>query len=180
AFKQPLHAEADAEQRPQLANPRENRLDPRGTEGFRRAEMTDARHDDRVGGGEIVGPLRREQLRAERGKRFAHRREITRLVVDQRNHRRPLVLGSIFASRLSFATATRSARANALNTASMWWWLDRPYRTFTCTFARAPIANPSKKSWTSSVCRSPTFTSLTLRSTTACGRPPRSIAATAS
>ena len=32
---------------------------------------------------------------------------------------RPL-LGSIFASRLSFATATRNARANALKTASMW------------------------------------------------------------
>ena len=42
------------------------------------------------------------------------------LVIDQRNHSRPLVLGSIFASRLSFATATRRARANALNTASTW------------------------------------------------------------
>ena len=36
------------------------------------------------------------------------------------------MLGSIFASRASFAQATRSARANALNTASTWWWLESP------------------------------------------------------
>ena len=37
-----------------------------------------------------------------------------------------IVLGSILASRASLAHATRRARANALNTASTWWWLDRP------------------------------------------------------
>ena len=73
------------------------------------------------------------------------------------------MLGSIFASRASRAQATRSARANALNTASMWWWLDRPYSTLTCTLARAPDAKPSKKSCTSSVCRSPTFRHLDLQ-----------------
>ena len=75
--------------------------------------------------------------------------------------------------------ATRSARANALNSASILWWLDRPYTTFTCTLARAADANPSKKSCTSSVCRSPTRRVFTFRSTTAYGRPLRSTAATA-
>ena len=48
-----------------------------------------------------------------------------RLVVDEGNHGAPSLtavlwsIGSILASRLSFAQATRSARANALNTASI-------------------------------------------------------------
>ena len=40
--------------------------------------------------------------------------QIAGAVVEQRDHSRPFVLGSIFASRRSFAQATRSARANAL------------------------------------------------------------------
>ena len=50
--------------------------------------------------------------------RLAHRRQVAGAVVDERDHSSPFVLGSIFASRASFAQATRSARANALNTAS--------------------------------------------------------------
>mgnify|MGYP003693635583 CR=1 FL=1 len=72
------------------------------------------------------------------GQRLAHRRQVAGAVVDERNHSSPFVLGSIFARRASFAHATRSARANALNTASMWWWLERPYSTLTWTLARAP------------------------------------------
>ena len=66
------------------------------------------------------------KLGAERRERLAHRRQVAGAVVDERDHSSPFVLGSIFASRASFAQATRSARANALNTASMWWWLERP------------------------------------------------------
>ena len=49
-----------------------------------------------------------------------HRRQVSRPVIDNRDHSSPFVLGSIVASRASFAHATRSARANALNTASTW------------------------------------------------------------
>ena len=56
---------------------------------------------------------------AKRRERLADRREIAGAVVDQRDHSSPFVLGSIFASRRSFAQATRSARANALKHASI-------------------------------------------------------------
>ena len=83
-------------------------------------------------------------------KRLAHRGEVAGAVVDERDHSSSFVLGSTRARRRSRAHATRSARANALNDASIRWWLDRPYSTFTWTFARAPSAKPSKKSVTSS------------------------------
>ena len=38
-------------------------------------------------------------------------------------HSSPFVLGITFASRRSREHAMRSARANALNSASIWWWL---------------------------------------------------------
>src|SRR5262249_49137307 len=110
------------------------------------AEVSDAGHDDGLRLGQFGGLFRREKRRAKRGERLPHRGQVPGLVVDQGNHRSPFVLGSIFARRLSRATATRNARANALQTASTWWWLERPYSTFTCTSARAPIATPSKKS----------------------------------
>ena len=81
--------------------------------------MTDAWHDDADRPREIVRRVGREDLGLDRGERLPHRREIPGLVVDERDHNNPFVLGSIFASRLSFAHATRSARANALNTASI-------------------------------------------------------------
>ena len=68
---------------------------------------------------ELAGRLGREDVGADRGERLAHRREVAGAVVDERDHSSPFVLGSILASRLSFAQATRSARANALNTASI-------------------------------------------------------------
>ena len=73
-----------------------------------------------TGGAVQVGRLlRRHELCAQGRQRLPDRREIASTVVNQRNHNNPFVLGNIFASRLSFAQATRSARANALNTASM-------------------------------------------------------------
>ena len=81
--------------------------------------MPDARHDDAVGAGEIDGEPRREQLGARRGEALADRRQVAGAVVDERNHNSSLVLGSTRASRLSFEHAKRSARANALNSASI-------------------------------------------------------------
>src|SRR6185295_9046965 len=126
ALEQPLHAEADAEDRTSLADALEDRVLPRAFQRAGRAEMTDARHDDAPRRRELSGARRHDDLGADGGERFLHRREIAGAVVDQGNHSRPFVLGSIRARRLSFAHATRSARANALNTASIRWWLDRP------------------------------------------------------
>jgi hypothetical protein len=59
------------------------------------------------------------QVGSNRRERLSNGGEVASLVIDQRNHSKPLVLGNIRASCLSFEQATRNARANALNTASM-------------------------------------------------------------
>ena len=119
AGEQPLQPETDAEQRPPVRGVPANGPDPVVIEGGGRAEMADARHHDRGRPLEIGRRRRVVQLGANRGERLAHGREIAGLVIDERNHSSPLVLGSMRASCLSFEQATRSARANALNTASM-------------------------------------------------------------
>jgi len=63
---------------------------------------------------------------AKRCEGLHHRSQIAGLVVDDCDHNKPLVLGSISPSCLSREQATRRARANALNSASILWWLDRP------------------------------------------------------
>src|SRR5579875_131945 len=68
-----------------------------------------------------------------------------------KHHSSPLVLGRRSRIRSSREQAPRMARAKALKMASILWWLERPYMVFTCTFAFAPRAKPSKKSGTSSV-----------------------------
>src|SRR5262245_8916174 len=156
SLEQPVHAEADAEKGPAFADALEDAFDPVAVERSRGAEVSHARDDDAASLAKRIRPFRHEHVGADRRQRLLDGRQVSGLVIDQRDHKRPLVLGSIRASRLSFAHATRSARPNALKTASILWWLERPYRTLTCTFARAPIAKPSKKSCTSSVCRSPT------------------------
>src|SRR6185437_1719987 len=54
------------------------------------------------------------------------RANIAGSIIDNRDHRSPLVLGSILANCLSREQATRTARAKALNRASILWWLERP------------------------------------------------------
>src|SRR5262249_15812213 len=149
-FEEPLHAEADAEQRSAERDAFDHGVDPGLVERARGVEVADAGHDDRAGAGELWRFERCEHLRANCAQRLPPRRQVAGLVVDEcdRHQSSPLVDGSMRASRLSRAQATRSARANALKTASILWWLDRPYITLTCTFARAPIAKPSKKSCT--------------------------------
>src|ERR1700728_3602828 len=95
--------------------------------------------------------------------------QIAGFVVDDydldRHQSSPLVDGSTSASWLSRETATLRARAKALKMASILWWLLRPYMVLTWTLAWAPRAKPSKKSVTSSDCRSPTRRVRTLVST---------------
>ena len=119
-LEQPLHPQADAEQRTAVADVLQDGVDPRCIERARGAEMAHARHDHAAGVGNLGGRLGNEHRRADGREGFLHRRQISRAVVDERDgsHRSPFVLGSIRASRLSVAHATRSARANALNAAS--------------------------------------------------------------
>ncbi len=95
-------------------------LVPGTLEGGRGREVADAGHDDAAGVGEDCGCLGHDEVRAEERQRLLDGRQVAGAVVDQRNHSSPLVLGSILARRSSREQATRSARANALNTASMW------------------------------------------------------------
>src|SRR6185295_3961696 len=119
AFEQPLHPDANAEQRLAVARRVVDRGPPRLIEPRRRAEVADAGHDDRIGAAAFVRRGWHEVRSAQRRERLLHRGEVAGSVIDERDHNNPFVLGSIFASRASFAHATRSALANALNTASM-------------------------------------------------------------
>ena len=120
SFEQPLHSETDAEQRLAAADLTGNRIAPWADERSRGFEVADTGDNQRGEALQFVGRCRCCVLGAERGQRLADRRQVAGAVVDQRNHSSPFVLGSIFASRASRAHATRNARANALNTASMW------------------------------------------------------------
>ena len=120
ALEQPLHAEADAEQR-------RARRRPRARIAARHSPSSAAVAPKWPTPGTTM-PLApassggvgwREQLRAGRGEPLADRRQVAGAVVDERDHSSPLVLGSIRARRAIRAHATRSARANALNTASI-------------------------------------------------------------
>ena len=91
--------------------------------------MADAGHDDGARAGEIRRRLAASELRAHRRESLAHRGQVAGAVIDQRNgphalsllpHSSPLVLGSVRASCRSREHAKRSARANALNSASIW------------------------------------------------------------
>jgi len=118
AFEEPLHAEADAEERRPAADRGSNRVAPGSDQRFRRREVADARHDHRREPRELAGCRRSRELSAERRECLTHGRQVAGAVVDKGDHSRPFVLGNIFARRASRAQATRSARPNALNTAS--------------------------------------------------------------
>src|SRR6185295_2528141 len=66
ALEQPLHAEANAEQRPSFADAPQNALNPFGSECTRRTEMSDAGHDDRRRVADRTRGGRREQIGAKR------------------------------------------------------------------------------------------------------------------
>src|SRR5213594_1042913 len=110
AFEQPVHAETDPEKRPAFADALENGLDPRGVERSRRTEMSHAGDDDASRLAKRIRCFRYEHVGADRRQRLLHGGQVPGLVVDERDHSSPLVLGSIRASRLSRAQATRSAR----------------------------------------------------------------------
>ena len=74
--------------------------------------MSDAGQNDAVRAADdfrIAGDAR---FVSDMVQRLLHRSEVARAIVDDGDHSRPFVLGSIFAIRRSRQQATRSARAN--------------------------------------------------------------------
>src|SRR5580704_10891064 len=181
AGQKPLHAHANPQERHPPGNCLSHgRSDPGLVQPARSREMTHARQDHKAGCIYVFRTIRYRDLGVQIAQCLDDRSQVAGPVVDDGNgyHSNPLVLGNISPSCLSREQATRSARANALKRASILWWFDRPYMVMTCTLARAPRANPSKKSSTSSLCKSPTRRFFTLVLTTQDTRPLKSTAAT--
>ena len=120
SLEEPLHAETDAEQRAAGCRQIGQRAAPRVAErpGFR--EVSDAGNHDGTGAGEILRFTRQGDGGSRRLQAALDRREVAGAVVDEGDHNSPFVLGSVRARRRSRAQAMRSARANALNMASIW------------------------------------------------------------
>src|SRR5215469_559271 len=91
-----------------------------------RLEVPDSRNNPLLGMSHNVRVIADDALRTEVLNRLRYRCQVPGSVINNCNHSRPLVVGNILANCLSFEQATRNARANALNSASILWWLERP------------------------------------------------------
>ena len=111
AFKEPLHPEADPEERRRAcAHGRSDRVAPRADERSRRREVADTRHYQR---GIPRAFLRRDgrcELSPERRERLAHRREVARAVIDQRDHSESLWCSAASSRAARPARTRRAAR----------------------------------------------------------------------
>jgi hypothetical protein len=121
-LEEPLEAEADSEHGCAVGDRGTNRCCPRFAQGACRLEVPDTGNDDGFRVREVGGSRGRVQVRADSGEALPHRCQISCAVVDQGDvlHAwiNPFVLGNTRASRRSREHANRSARANALNSAS--------------------------------------------------------------
>src|ERR1039458_3050608 len=100
--------------------------------------MSYSREYDFVSYCQRLGLVRDRDFSAEIVKRLLYGIQIARAVIHNGDHRSPLVLGSMRPILRSREHATRRARAKALKSASILWWLDRPYNTRAWMLARAP------------------------------------------
>ena len=81
--------------------------------------MANAWKNKALSGGNVLGVIGAHNRSAQAAQRAPHGGDVARAVIDQRNiHRSSFVLGSTLRNRLSRETAKRSARANALKSAS--------------------------------------------------------------
>ena len=113
-----MQPDADAQQRPSPLDNADDCFPPLAVERRRPRKVADSRDDDTLGIVERARTLGSPNLGPDRRERFAHRRQVAGSVIDKRDHKSPFVLGSVRASCRSREHATRSARPNALNTAS--------------------------------------------------------------
>src|SRR6516162_4812550 len=71
------------------------------------------------------------ELGSNRGEGIRHRPQVPSTIIEDADHRRPLVDGSWRRRRRSLEHAYFSPRAKHLKMASILWWLERPSTTFT-------------------------------------------------
>ena len=127
SFEKPLHSQADSEKRLAGAGGLQQGLaQARAVQRLQRGKMPHSREHDLVRRCHSLRLVRHHDLGAEIVERLLHRIQVARAVIDDGDHRSPLVLGSMRPRRRSREHATRRARAKALNSASILWWLERP------------------------------------------------------
>ena len=150
ALEQQLHAQADAQHGRAGRGGGPDALVEAELDEVAHAlrERPDARDDERVGRLQRRRVARDERARADVLQRLLHRSAVAHPVVDDRHRRHvsvPLVLGTPFSVG-SRATAARSARAQALNVASITWWALVPASTVRCSVSLALAASARKNS----------------------------------
>src|SRR3954451_9269954 len=176
-----LHAEADPEHR-------DAGLDPPGDQlvqadfvdaAHRLREGADARQDHAVRGLDARGIRRDLGLRPDLLQRLLDRAQVAHPVVEDGDARHsvsvPLVEGTPLSSG-SIETATRSARENALNAASIMWCALDPERTQRCSVILELLETARKNSSVSSESKPAMVTSGRSASKAQKGRPETSIA----
>ena len=116
-----MQAQADAEEIHATRDGMAQRLaqSMRIQSGDQGAAMADTGQDQALGFGDRFRPVGGEYLRGQAAQGAFDRGDIAGTVIEQGDaHRSSLVLGKTLRRRLSRETAKRSARANALNSAS--------------------------------------------------------------
>src|SRR5215469_3701358 len=129
ALKHPLQAQTDPQQR-HLS--RSNSITQYGSKRSVRQrgcrlEVPDSRNNALLGTSHNVRVIGDNALPTEVLNRLHYRCQVPGSVINNCNHSSPFVVGNILPNCLSFEQATRNARANALKSASILWWFDRPY-----------------------------------------------------
>src|SRR5687767_12418509 len=178
ALEEQLQADADAKKR---LRPR--RLDDRLARTAR-AELARTigqralpRHDDSFGGQNRLRIGGDPHLGAGGDvlERLRHRAQVAHAVIHNGDLQRvPLVEGTMPAARGSGSAAMRSARANALNMVSHWWWALSPRRLSMCSVTCAWLTKPWKNSCTRSTSNSPISARVNLTWYSSPGRPEKS------
>ena len=151
--EQHLHPHADAEHRPAAghAPPDDLRAVHPRQPGHARGESAHAGHDQTVRLHRRVRVRRHRDVGADPGQRALGGAQVPGPVVEHHHvrtahgdpDRAPLVDGTP-STRGSSATASRSARATALNCASTTWWALRPDSTRTCRQTCADAVSDSQ------------------------------------
>src|SRR5215208_807695 len=149
-LEQQLHAEADAEHRRATARAFADHLVEtlRPQPSHRLGKRPHAGDHDRVGRADLVVVGSAPDVGADVLERLLDGAAVAHPVVDERDGAHvsvPLVDG-IPDSEGSTATATRSARANALKQASIMWWALVPAWSSRWSVSRAALATARKNS----------------------------------
>ena len=82
AFEEPLHAEADPEERAAIIDEPQETVSPLGAERCRRAEMADARHDDGAGRVDFARMRDAPHAAADGDERLLDRLQVADAVID--------------------------------------------------------------------------------------------------